>query len=254
MRKRPKKNPKITTAAMENAPFENLFEILDADTRNSIIETMFHDRINLLKQSNRQKIVELQLSEIKRTESIIIMSEGYIETCKRDKAEAQTEIDNILEGIKELRKTVEFLRGKIQKLDGIQKNYQKYLDGKKKELKEKEELSKNINTVVLVHPTCSLKDLIYYDFSEIYVTKLDRRIFRRILPDKVWELSEDKLITLPEYYSDYLKEHYESSAERSIIAYCEMVAHVKMEMDDVNIVLLFNNEDIHKILEWNGLM
>ena len=74
--------------------------------------------------------------------------------------------------------------------------------------------------------------------------------------DNFFEFSEsDSLIVLPQYYSDYLKEHYDSSAERSIIAYCEMVAHRKIEMDkDVNIVTLFNNEDIQKILEINGLM
>ena len=35
---------------IENAPFENLFEIFDADARNNIIETMFRDRINLIEQ------------------------------------------------------------------------------------------------------------------------------------------------------------------------------------------------------------
>ena len=102
----------------------------------------------------------------------------------------------------------------------------------------------------------SVKELTYYGFSIIHVTKQDRRIFKLIRPDEIFEFSEsDSLIVLPQYYSDYLKEHYDSSAERSIIAYCEMVAHRKIEMDkDVNIVTLFNNEDIQKILEINGLM
>ena len=46
MRKKSKKNSKTTPTMIENAPFENLFEIFDADARKNIIETMFRDRIN----------------------------------------------------------------------------------------------------------------------------------------------------------------------------------------------------------------
>ena len=68
-------------------------------------------------------------------------------------------------------------------------------------------------------------------------------------------IKKDQMMISSHVIIKYLKEHYDSSAERSIIAYCEMVAHRKIEMDkDVNIVTLFNNEDIQKILEINGLM
>ena len=256
MRKKSKKNSKTTPTMIENAPFENLFEIFDADARNNIIETMFRDRINLIEQYSRQEINSFQVSKILGIKGRIIASSNYIETCDQKKTEFQAGIKELSEEIKELRQAVELLEKRILKLDEIQKNYQKYLEGQNNELKDEKEFSKKINTVALVHPTCSVKELTYYGFSIIHVTKQDRRIFKLIRPDEIFEFSEsDSLIVLPQYYSDYLKEHYDSSAERSIIAYCEMVAHRKIEMDkDVNIVTLFNNEDIQKILEINGLM
>lgn len=256
MKKRTKKNPKMTPTMIENAPFENLFEIFDADERNNIIETMFRDRINLIEQYSRQEINSFQTSKIQGIKNRIIACSNSIDTCDLRKTEIQEGIKELSNEMKELRQAVELLQKRIKKLNDIQKNYQKYLEVQNIEIKEEEDFSEKINTVALVHPTCNVKELIYYDFSIIHVTKQDRRIFKLIRPDEIFEFSEDdRLIVLPQYYSDYLKKHYDSSAERSIIAYCEMVAHRKMEMDkDVNIVTLFNNEDIQKILETNGLM
>lgn len=256
MKKKTKKNPPKTPTMIEDAPFENLFEIFDADARNNIIETMFRDRINLIEQYSRQEINSFQVSKIQEIKNRIIVCSDSVDICNLRKNEIQEEIKELLNEIKELRQAVELLQKRIKKLDDIQKNYQKYIEGQNIELKEEKDFSEKINTVALVHPTCNIKELIYYDFSIIHVTKQDRRTFKLLRPDEIFEFSEDDcLIVLPQYYSDYLKEHYDSSAERSIMAYCEMVAHRKMEMDkDVNIVTLFNNEDIQKILEINGLM
>ena len=256
MREKTKKNSKMTPTMIENAPFENLFEIFDADARNNIIENMFQDRIDLIERYSRQEINNSQVSKMQRIEGGIIASLNYIEACDQRKTVFQEGINEVSEEIKELRQAVELLQKRVQKLDEIKKNYQKCLEVQNNELKQEEDFLEKINTVALVHPTCNIKELKYYNFSIIHVTKQDRKIFKLVRPDEIFEFSEDdRLIVLPQSYLDYLKEHYESSAERSIIAYCEMVAHRKMEMDkDTNIVTLFNNEDIQRILEWNDLL
>ena len=124
MRKKSKKNSKTTPTMIENAPFENLFEIFDADARNNIIETMFRDRINLIEQYSRQEINSFQVSKILGIKGRIIASSNYIETCDQKKTEFQAGIKELSEEIKELRQAVELLQKRILKLDEIQKNYQ----------------------------------------------------------------------------------------------------------------------------------
>ena len=87
---------------IENAPFENLFEIFDADARNNIIETMFRDRINLIEQYSRQEINSFQVSKILGIKGRIIASSNYIETCDQKKTEFQAGIKELSEEIKEL--------------------------------------------------------------------------------------------------------------------------------------------------------
>lgn len=249
-----KKNKKNVTPPSEwDVPWENLFEAFEnADRRNSIVETMFRERIELLQLCNsRGKMKFLQKSILEDMMSQCKIQNEEIQLCEQKKNDIQEER-------KALQKKIAELQKELERVTKVQNKYQKDLEKKERELEEQKENMDEINTIVLVHPTANIKEIINYSLAEIRVTSNDEKMFKGLKPDKVVEYPTkgDELISMLPQYQYCLEDKYISSAKNSIIAYCELVAHTLMEVDEEKqkVILLFHNEDITTILAANGLV
>lgn len=239
----------------KDAPIENLSIIFSPEERKAIIEKIFRNRIELIGYGDREIMSIRQKERIEEIKSNYKFDEEAINLCEQKRNATQNKISEFNEQLEKIKKSIAEQKQQLEKYNKTYEHFQKTMKKKKEALEELENCMNEIKTIVLVHPTANIGELAHYSFSMIYVTKQDRSVFKDLKPDDIFEYSEEnKLIFLPQYYSYLLGEKYDDDAKRSILDYCEMVAHVKKNEDkNVNVVTLFHNEDIANILKVNGI-
>ncbi len=117
----------------------------------------------------------------------------------------------------------------------------------------KEELNEMLLTLI-VHPSANFERVAISQMAKIIVTEYDADIFQALIPDKIVKECEmeNLIISIP----FGIKEKYEHNQKtlKSIIAFCNLVANVRMEEENQeNIKVIYSNKDIAEILRFNGL-
>lgn len=157
-------------------------------------------------------------------------------------------------------KELEEARKKVDKAKKIleeAKKYHKELEKKLTDMSEKErnlqKMLKQGELLTLVHRSASNTGIAEYQMSIIIINKCDQVELELLMPDVVVKANElEHLIDILPY--DF-KEKYNTGEQNSIIKYCELVANVKMAVDDDRKVkLLYSNSDIAQILKLNGIL
>lgn len=115
----------------------------------------------------------------------------------------------------------------------------------------KEELNE-MQLTLIVHQSANFERVAISQMAKIIVTEYDADIFQGLIPDKVVKECEMENLIISVPFG--LEKKYEPKTLKSIIAFCNLVANVKMkEEDQSKIKVIYSNKDIAEILRFNGL-
>ena len=251
-----KENHDNSERAIKKDPsFESLRNFFNAEETEGIIQEMFKSRIKLT-GADKERIERVQAQKIADTRSACESYKECLRDCTQKRVSAKIEVEKLQEELKELNKKIQESQKQIYKFEKIYEYYKSLLNAREKELEVQKIHEENMRSVTLAHITANLGDLSLYALSEIHITEQDQEVLKALKPDKIWKFNEDdRLIVVPSYVRYYLEEKYSKDALDSIIDYCEMAAHVSMTAnEDAQVIILFQNEDIEKILKMNGLV
>ena len=254
IRKENKKMKKSIIKSVEpEVSFESLSNFSSREDQERIIKDIFEVRYCMLERYSRETIRDLQKYEIERLEKEKKRATNLIQKNQETQEDMLQKIEFARKKQAEIRKVIGDLQKLYRDIENENKEIEKDIKKLNTDIEKYSSFTEEVNTILLIHPTANLTEAAKYPMAKMFVTRQDKKILSALKPDVVFDVSkETALITdLPWDF----KGKYEISAEKSILAYCEMVANVKMSEDtsDANIIVLFNNEDIDEILRLNGV-
>ena len=209
---------------------------------------------------SKNQATEEQKKRIETMEEIVRCEEGNLEENKKFISDVDSEIK---EAEEEVRKATEILQKKQdyrRKLIRRQEFIKNQIQEAGKTLKVLKEAFYDMNNIILVHTSVTLNQLKQYQAEDIIVSKVDSPFFFQLEKrtdgnfsiDGIFEQEKNENF-VTELPSNFFYK-YNPSVAKSIIDYCEMVINIKLREDDSHkVILLFNNNDINKILKLNGL-
>lgn len=216
---------------------------------NAILNQRMVLRANIPSHEAITQVQKIRIEQIEiekeAKESDLIEHDNFIAKKKKEVEDAQKEFDEAKRKLDEAKKRLSSannyhggLQEQVSKCNSILEIEQKNLE--------------LMHYIALVHPTASLKKLHEVQVAKFIVTKNDFEFLKSIYPDEVFD--PDKAERFVEILPNDLKRKYTENQVQSIIDYCEMAINFKMLAEpEQEILLLFSNEDIAKILKSNGL-
>ena len=221
--------------------------------RRELIKIVFKERIFLRKKFFQDAWKILQNNIIEETrwkrqklEADIKKHEEFIEDKQSEYNEAKEEYEKSLAKLNKARE-------KLLAAKDYHKKLEENFDSANNELNVQQKIRADMDKIILLHPTASLIQVHRYQVAKIIVNDCDAEIFEGLMPDEVCDTN--RLEHLINIFPANFEKKYVESARESIIKYCELVANVIVckENENVQIIALFNNDDIAKILKLNGL-
>lgn len=137
-------------------------------------------------------------------------------------------------------------------------NLEDQIKKREKDLKGEKDCLEQMEEIVLVHSTASLKQIKKHQLGIIFITKSEEDLLGELLPDEVVEFDLDS--NFVEHLPRDFEKKYDEKTRKGIIEYCNLVINAKLAGDEIGgeefsskIIPLYSNVDIAEILRINGL-
>lgn len=187
-------------------------------------------------------------AEIVRMRENVKRHSEYMEKLQKERKELEAELEEIKKKIRQVTRNLNAANVYHEEIEKAVKNTEQHLNSKKSGLTQ-------MKTIYLIHPTANMKMICEHQLGEFVITETDEPFCSGIYADKKFKIDSDESSLITNIPADFYA-HYKHEEERkSIIDYCEMVAYYMMIADtEQEVVPLYANEHIHKILVANGII
>lgn len=196
--------------------------------------------------------LEKAKSDIELHYDFLTQKEVELDSAKRN-------LERELELLKKVQDSVAKARRKVKRAEEIleaTKNYHKELeqvvDEEKKSISERTEHLTQMESIVLIHKSATLKQVSEVQYGYIVVNSTDMQFLSFVKPDEQFnnENAEKFVEWLPtDFWNKYSKEDADS-----IVDFCNMVINFQLNADGGKMVVpVYANKDINEILCKNGV-
>lgn len=192
--------------------------------------------------------IQVESAEVKKMEENVAKHSEYIAKLQRQRQELEAELEKIKHKIR-------LVTGNLNVAQGYHADIENALDNTKQHLEVRRSNFIKMNTIYLIHPTASMKMIYENQLGTFVITETDEPFCSGIYADKKFKIDSDESSLITNIPADFYAYYKHEEERKSIIDYCEMVAYYMMIADtEQEVVPLYANEYIHKILVANGII
>lgn len=192
-----------------------------------------------------EEMIKEEKSDIEEVQKDINIHDEFLK-------QKRSEYENATDELERAKRKVEQAHKNLTAAESVHGKFLLRKEKKEKELKEMKKSYKELTLTLLIHSSANFERVAISQMSKIIVTEYDADILQGLVPDKVVKECEmeNLIISIP----FGLERKYDSETLKGIIAFCNLVANVKMkEEDQSKIKVIYSNQDIAEILRFNGL-
>ena len=228
-----------------NFNFNQIGEIFSDLDRTFIGSIFWNARIALNSLVfNHAAWADIEMAELETTELQYSRVEADLEMHKVFLKKKEEEVEAAKKAYELAQRDLKAANRFHEELIESKERYSKKIDESKKRLNQ-------MNTIVLMHSSATLKRAEENQFSYIIITKADEEKLKEIMPNDVFDvkMAESFVEKLPVGFE---KRHLKSERE-SILEFCEMTINFMLQADATKkIKLIYAEPDIAEIIRLNG--
>lgn len=189
------------------------------------------------------ELLELMSADFEKARQNVEQEEAFIARKTEERQQAYEEFLKAKEKLEIADKTLE--AAKV-----VMNNFQKEKAGLANSIESVKQRKNNINTIILVHRSAGLGQLMEYPLGEVIVTEADFNFLSGILiPDKVFDkdLGEGLIQNLPYQFGTDIEESY----LESVVQFVEMAMYYYL-IEEKQVIMLYADNNIATVLKKEG--